>query len=248
MQRRLSKLGTALAAVILLVASAYAQPIIKVAPSSPNFGSVVVGQSRAIVIVITNAGTQTLTVSGISLNAGDSADFTTPSIPTTPFDLSPRRSKRVYISYSPSAEGAISATLEITSNDPNKPVVNVTLTGNGRSANQLGIDKIIAFFDESASPSDPNLAITLQGVPGSWPGLADIRLHWMRTLLATAQNLDNAGWTEWAWIFLYYAYLRCDGQSWPPDLVQGEACPQLAQMIWDSLDSYLNSVKPIQPR
>jgi hypothetical protein len=115
------------------------------------------------------------------------------------------------------------------------------------TSNVLGIDQILAFFDESVTPSNPNQAPALQGATGSWPGVAGLRLQWMRSVLAAAQYCDQMDQTGLASILLFYAYLSCDNQPWPADLVEGEAAPQLAEMIGESLANYLNGLKPVQP-
>ena len=240
MERLIARAMLVLAAVLAAVPAEAAGPKIRVSPQKLNFGVVAVEQTCTLYVAVTNLGNQALTVSALELAAGGSPAFTLPSPPAVPFDLSPRRSKLVKVAFLPTDETAATATLEVTSNDPATPVATVALKGTGREPNQLGVDAILAFFDDATSQDPP----TLTGVGGNWPWLATWRLHWTRSLLVAAQRSDAQAQTEAAWILLYLTYLRCDGQPWPPDFVEGDAAPQLADMIWTELDAYLTKVKP----
>jgi len=48
---------------------------------------------------------------------------------TGPFAFSPGNSKRVKVTFSPTNAGTFGATLTITSDDPNRPSMNVPITG-----------------------------------------------------------------------------------------------------------------------
>jgi hypothetical protein len=229
-----------LAAVLAAIPADAAGPSIRVTPQTLNFGVAPVGQTRTLYVAIANVGSQTLTVSAVALESGGSPAFTLPVAPTVPFDLAPRRSKLVKVAFLPTDESTPAATLDVASNDPATPVAKVTLKGTGRTPNQLGIGTLLTFFDAATSQSQPTLA----GQGGNWPWLATWRLYWMRSLLVAAQQCDSQAQTEIAWVLLYMAYLRCDGQPWPPDLVEGTAALQLAGMIWTTLDAYLTKVKP----
>ena len=99
---------------------------------------------------------------------------------------------------------------------------NLYITGGFRRA--PGMFTLVAFFDESVDEG------TLAG-RGSG-GLADLRLRLMRSLFVYANAaLENERPLE-VFLWLLVAYWSCDGADWPvPDLVSGEAAPDLANLI-----------------
>jgi hypothetical protein len=109
---------------------AAAAPAIGVTPSSVDFGSVAVGQTKDLMIAIGNTGGAALIVSSIASN---NARFSVIA-PSTPIQVSSGGQQQVTIRFAPNAAGSQSATLTITSNDPNRPSASVSLTGTGTSA------------------------------------------------------------------------------------------------------------------
>ncbi len=103
-------------------------PSMDVSPSSLGFGSLTVGQSASKTLTITNTGTQSLTVSGISV-AG--AGFTMKPI-AVPMALGAGQSATVSTTFTAAASGAVSGKMMISSNAPDSPVV-VALTASGVS-------------------------------------------------------------------------------------------------------------------
>ncbi|MCA9520299.1 MAG: choice-of-anchor D domain-containing protein [Myxococcales bacterium] len=113
-----------------------AEPNIEVSPASHDFGSVNVGQkSAAQVITIANTLNSILSVTQISL--GSSTEFTldlnggsNPCASQVKV-LKPNESCTVSVTFSPTSTGAKSATLTISSNDPDTPQVQIALSGTG---------------------------------------------------------------------------------------------------------------------
>ncbi len=100
-------------------------PDIDVLPIALNFGDVEAGQSKPLTLVIANRGKALLTVSGISSsNEVFKASSTTLAI-------APGDSQRVTVTFTPTAAGAQSGALTITSDDPDEQSVKVVLNGNG---------------------------------------------------------------------------------------------------------------------
>ncbi|HEV8268684.1 MAG TPA: choice-of-anchor D domain-containing protein, partial [Thermoanaerobaculia bacterium] len=113
-------------------------PAIDVTPSSLDFGSVVVGQSKDLTLTVRNVGSATLTVSSLAVGGA----FSVPS-PATPFNVSQGATQSVTVRFSPPSAGGQSATLTIASNDPARPSVSVALQGQGTSTGtteELGTD------------------------------------------------------------------------------------------------------------
>ena len=95
------------------------------------FGPIAVGASGNISLTLTNTGTAAVTGIGTALagvNAGDFA-VTTPCSATT---LAPNQGCTVTVTFTPTAQGARSATLRVISSDAASPAT-VLLTGSGAS-------------------------------------------------------------------------------------------------------------------
>ncbi|MFH1219249.1 MAG: choice-of-anchor D domain-containing protein [Candidatus Eisenbacteria bacterium] len=100
-------------------------PDITVSDSVLAYGEVFIGVSVPETLVVTNDGTDTLVVSDVS---ADNGDYT---VDVASFVLLPEEEQAVVVTFSPSAPGDRSATLTITSNDPDEPAVSVALEGEG---------------------------------------------------------------------------------------------------------------------
>jgi hypothetical protein len=98
---------------------------IDVNPLALDFGSVDVGTTATLSIVIGNTGTGDCTVDGSTLTG--SSDFAlTPPVPTIPRTVSPGAAVIIPVDYSPTNEGGDSGTLEINSDDLDEGLVSVS--------------------------------------------------------------------------------------------------------------------------
>ncbi len=110
------------------------KPKIGVSPAEHYFNSFQVGEtSPPQEFIITNTGDENLMVTGISV-LGD--EFTYVEVPSTwqcqlPTTLSPGDSCRFLVSFTPSEAGLRGGSVQITSNDPDTPVVQLLLAGRG---------------------------------------------------------------------------------------------------------------------
>ena len=104
---------------------------IDVSPLALVFGPVTVGQSGALTTSISNLGGFDLEITGLGLVG--STDFNLgASAPTPPFIIAAGDPPvDVPVVYTPGEEGGDSGTLDITSDDPDEPVVSVALSGSG---------------------------------------------------------------------------------------------------------------------
>jgi hypothetical protein len=109
-------------------------PNISINPTSINFGNVKVENSSApSVITISNIGTGDLHISDMTLlDAVNYSlnDETNPCGSTTP-TIAPNSSCTVTVTFSPTSTGTIDGSLAISSDDPDIPTVNVSLSGRG---------------------------------------------------------------------------------------------------------------------
>ena len=108
------------------------QPAITVIPLKIDFGDQRVAQtSGAQTITVTNSGTDTLKLAGISLMGQNPGDFTLVNLPMLPGTLAPKAMASFSVSFTPAASGARAAAVAIVSDDPNQPTASVVLVGNG---------------------------------------------------------------------------------------------------------------------
>lgn len=103
------------------------RPAIAVVPEALDFGPVMVGQTKTLGLTVQNVGTAPLLVTGI---VSESFVFTL-SGPFTPLTLAPQASHSVTVRYAPPERAEHTGRLTITSNDPERPTVTVTLRGRG---------------------------------------------------------------------------------------------------------------------
>ncbi len=99
-----------------------ATPNITVTPTSLDFGSVTVGQTKDLTVTVSNTGAATLNVTGIT-----GTDVT--SIVNPSFTVAPGSSHDVIWRFAPTSAGAKTGSLTIASNDPVRPSVTVPWIG-----------------------------------------------------------------------------------------------------------------------
>ncbi len=95
------------------------------APTSIDFGDVLIGNVAVGEFEVNNVGTDVLEVSALSFS---DAQFSTTS---SPFSLEPGQEKTVKVRYTPDTEGVNDATLTLTTNDPDNASYEIALSGNG---------------------------------------------------------------------------------------------------------------------
>ncbi|MDP2895090.1 MAG: choice-of-anchor D domain-containing protein [bacterium] len=232
-------LATLVLALAALPAHAlFILPEIDASPFPCEFGDVEVGSSATAVVTISNIGFADLTVTSITVEARTGGDFSLVWAPELPVVLPPvaddpdKGQVEVVIEFAPSAAGEATGGLVIASDDPFAPGIEVLLVGTGvepEVETPPTIEEVIAFFDESVENG------TLQGMARGRAGR--MQLAAMKNTLRVAQFFIKRGWDDWAWFVLMTAYVRCDGERRPPDFVTGEACPELAEMIFALMDS-----------
>ena len=105
-------------------------PRIAVSPPSLAFGNVTVATSSPMSLTISNTGNAPLTGT-IALGSGTSAEFT---FSPSSFNVAAGGSQAVTVTYAPSAVGADTGSLVVSSNDASNPSVSVALSGTGVAA------------------------------------------------------------------------------------------------------------------
>ena len=116
---------------ILLVSEPLLSPQISVSSTSLDFGSEHVGESSTTNLNIGNSGSANLIIRQITFSGADTLDFNTRNDDCTGATITPSGDCTVQIVFSPRSTGSKSATLSISSNDPDTPTQTVSLSGNG---------------------------------------------------------------------------------------------------------------------
>jgi hypothetical protein len=105
-------------------------PDISATPYPAAFGDVNVGSTSDITVVVSNSGTANLDISSTSISGAGASSFNIQSGGGAA-TVTPGGTRNIVVRFSPSATGAVSATLAIASNDPDENPYNVSLTGTG---------------------------------------------------------------------------------------------------------------------
>lgn len=114
-----------------------ASPDIEVEPTKLVFDKTSVGTRGAKTFKITNKGTTTLEVKGITLGSNTSSDFDIPTLPTFPLMIDSGKSAEIEVVYNSSDTKDDTGTVKIASNDPDSPEVKVELVGKGQGCNMV---------------------------------------------------------------------------------------------------------------
>ncbi len=122
-------------------------------PESKDFGTVYLGEtSSSQTFTVTNTGQGTLQITATTITGTNSADFTLTDGNTYPVNLTNGQSMTVSVTFSPSAEGARSATLRFTADA--KVDHDVALSGTGHNATVTSFPYTENFDAAAALPTD----------------------------------------------------------------------------------------------
>src|SRR6185295_10266814 len=99
-------------------------PDIAVSSVALDYGTVFLGVARPLTVVVSNEGTDLLTVTGVTATPGDY------TVDPGGFSLAPGESHDVVVTFSPQSVAAIDGSLTIASNDHDESVLTVALHGN----------------------------------------------------------------------------------------------------------------------
>lgn len=101
-----------------------AAPFIVVDPGSLAFGEHVVGDDVTLTLGVSNLGCTDLVVTGIETGAAIEVDLTS-------FSVEPLGREQIALTYRPSQVGDQSGTIQVASDDPTRPIVEIPWTGRG---------------------------------------------------------------------------------------------------------------------
>ena len=121
-------------------------PDISVAQTSLDFGSVMVGKKAAKTLKINNNGSGDLV---IALSGLEGTDFITRG--SNGVTIKVKRSYNLKVLFPPTSTGLITATLRITSNDPDTPILDIPLSGTGADTTRPSVPKNLSAIAFSSS-------------------------------------------------------------------------------------------------
>lgn len=98
-------------------------------PQALDFGTVVIGEAVELDLVLSNYGTADLEISSVSV--GDATDYAVVLDPSGNTMAPGDEHGLVVVRFEPSYDGFLYGTLSITTNDPDTPVLEVPLSGEG---------------------------------------------------------------------------------------------------------------------
>jgi hypothetical protein len=110
-------------------------PVIALSIISLEFGNVIAGQTKDLVVQVQNTGNAALTVSSVS---SSNARFSLAN-PGTPFSVGQGSFQNITVRFAPTAAGAQTGVLTLTNNDPARPSVSVSLSGTGTTASSSDV-------------------------------------------------------------------------------------------------------------
>jgi len=114
---------------------------IVVTPDSIDYGTLFVNQTDSAIVSVSNTGTDTLHISTITV---DNTDY----LVTEPFfNLAAGDTKDVMVYFTPSTTGIDDGILTITSDDPDEPVIEVTLLGFGSDSPVVDVQPLTLSAD-----------------------------------------------------------------------------------------------------
>ncbi|MFQ5637755.1 MAG: choice-of-anchor D domain-containing protein, partial [bacterium] len=102
---------------------------IDVDPTAHDYGTVAAGDNSPHTFKVTNVGTANLLISSVSLTGSNPNVFSIDSGGGA-FDLNPSESRNVVVSFRPNSVNMKSATLHVTSSDPDESDLDIPLLGN----------------------------------------------------------------------------------------------------------------------
>jgi Abnormal spindle-like microcephaly-assoc'd, ASPM-SPD-2-Hydin/Cep192 domain 4/HYDIN/CFA65/VesB-like, Ig-like domain len=146
-------------------------------PSSVNFGNLLVGANASIGVTLSNPGTAAVSITGSSITG---ASFSMSAL--SPQTLNPGQTASFNVTFTPTASGAASGTVSITSNAPGSPL-KIALSGTGVATQALlTINPTPVAFGNVNVNGSANQTVTLTN-----PGNA--------TLNITAASITGASYT-----------------------------------------------------
>ncbi len=204
----------------------YGEPDINVVPLSHDFGQVEVGSSESVVITIHNDGGDPIAIYDANFPDGSSGDYSITSFFFPPVYFGAGGQFNLTIEFAPSVNGPSQDILQIINSDPDQPLVQVVLTGEGTGGETTPTEQVEQINDFVKTAVDDR---TLIGTGGG--SSARNRLRTFAKKLQIVESLIEGEFFSEACMLLKSVYKHCDGLGKPKDFVEGVARSDLAAKI-----------------
>lgn len=215
--------------VFVCIPCVYGEPDINVVPLLHDFGQVEVGSSESVVITIHNDGDSGITIESATFQS-PSSDYSITSFFLPPVVFSAGGHFDLEITFAPTVNGPSQDILEIVNSDPDQPLVQVTLTGEGTGGETTPPEQIAEINDFVRTSVDDR---TLVGT-GSGSSARNRLRTFVKKLQIVESLIEGELFSE-ACTLLKSLYKHCDGLDKPKDFVEGVARPELAAKIEELL-------------
>jgi hypothetical protein len=126
--------GNATADSMRVTVAGTVNPDIYLPETSHDFGSVALGSTETWAMAVQNVGPDYLSVRSVAVN---NPNF---SVGRKHFFVAPGGTETLLVSFTPPAQHRYSGTLELTTNDPDEPLVTVSLAGEGADPSGVSMD------------------------------------------------------------------------------------------------------------
>ena len=207
-----------------------------------DFGQVDIAATQSGFVTVYNTGNANLTLQALNLLQQEPAEFEIAPFQQVPVTIEPQTGLDIEILYIPAIEGIAEAVLQIISDDPDEPVVEVALTGEGLSAEMTPAEQMAMIMEYYQTCLQDG---TIEGT-GRGHKARYAEYIFTRTLTVAAQLIDG-GYDGYALKALKIAEQQCDGEKHPHDIIVGEGTAALNMMLNDLIDTIEQSLDP-QPR
>jgi hypothetical protein len=205
-------------------------------PNGTDWGATHIGSSPAVKIIrMENAGTGTLSVTAITKLSGD-ADIVISTLPSLPASLSGSAHVDAVIQYTPTTQGAVTATFRVTSSVGNEDVIfnaaggyDLTVTsahGTPSPATELVTDKNLD-ITASIAGSPVAGATGTQYVSAGWTGTGNVPASGSGTSTASFKVTQDSSIT-WNWTTQYALTIT----TIPSTLASGDTVTPAAGSYW----------------
>ncbi|MGA8529228.1 MAG: choice-of-anchor D domain-containing protein [Acidobacteriaceae bacterium] len=137
-------------------------------PSSVSFGSVAAGQTASASVALSNVSSDTIQVSQISVSG---TGFQQVNAGTMPLNLDPGDTYNVVVEFAPTAAGAASGQITVTSTAAGQGTVAVSMSGTGTAASSTRpvsvLDDLSCSYSAMTGSGTDNCTVTLNGAAPS---------------------------------------------------------------------------------
>jgi len=145
---------------VALTGTGSSQAGASLSPTSLSFDPVNIGANTAKMVTLTNTGNAALVVSSITTSGSNAFTASAPSSCTSPSGIAPKGTCTITVTFSPTAFGNASGTLDVADNATGTPQV-VTLTGSGQGPSVGLAPTSLAFGGQTLNTPSAAKTVTL---------------------------------------------------------------------------------------